>query len=154
LNAICSAGSGDQGDMTFQGHHSTNPANIPPLVFRSAFSELREMSPFCSNQSPKQHNSTQDNNGQSQNATCLSSDEANRNNILAISMSVTIGNSLSEEGSYGRSPEVDPFWPLCMYELRGKCNNDECPWQHAKDYSDGNINQHQYTDSNNGGIKK
>jgi hypothetical protein len=64
LNAICSAGSGDQGDMTFQGHHSTNPANIPPLVFRSAFSELREMSPFCSNQSPKQHKSTQDNNGQ------------------------------------------------------------------------------------------
>ncbi|XP_042456037.1 uncharacterized protein LOC122040680 isoform X1 [Zingiber officinale] len=27
---------------------------------------------------------------------------------------------------------IDPFWPFCMFELRGKCNNDECPWQHVK----------------------
>lgn len=25
---------------------------------------------------------------------------------------------------------IDPFWPFCMFELRGKCNDDECPWQH------------------------
>lgn len=152
VNTNCSAGLGDQGDMPSQVYHSTNPVNIPPLIFRSAFSELREMSPFSLNQLPNQNKSGHDNDGQSQNATCLSSDEAKRS-MLAISMAVTIGNSLSEEGSYGCSPEVDPFWPLCMYELRGKCNNDECPWQHAKDYGDGNITQHQHTDTNNGGIQ-
>ncbi|XP_042461284.1 uncharacterized protein LOC122045222 isoform X2 [Zingiber officinale] len=30
---------------------------------------------------------------------------------------------------------IDPFWPFCMFELRGKCNNDECPWQHVKQNS-------------------
>ncbi|CAL9205695.1 uncharacterized protein LOC135631820 isoform X1 [Musa acuminata AAA Group] len=29
-------------------------------------------------------------------------------------------------------PSIDPFWPFCLFELRGKCNNDECPWQHVK----------------------
>ncbi|XP_021861501.2 uncharacterized protein [Spinacia oleracea] len=38
--------------------------------------------------------------------------------------------------SYTSKSAINPFWPLCMYELRGRCNNDECPWQHAKDYSD------------------
>ncbi|XP_058736605.1 uncharacterized protein LOC131609007 isoform X3 [Vicia villosa] len=150
LNVNYCAGSGDRGDMPFQDHHSTNSVNIPPLTFRSVFSDLREMSPFTSNQLLNQNKSTPDNDGQSQNATCLSSDEAKRDNMMAVSMPVTIGNLFSEEGSYGCSPEVDPFWPLCMYELRGKCNNDECPWQHAKDYGDGNINQHQDTGFNNG----
>ncbi|CAN6472313.1 unnamed protein product [Victoria cruziana] len=31
--------------------------------------------------------------------------------------------------------EIDPFWPFCMYELRGKCNNGQCPYQHARDYA-------------------
>lgn len=30
---------------------------------------------------------------------------------------------------------VDPFWPLCMFELRGKCNSYQCPWQHIRDSS-------------------
>ncbi|KAK1297944.1 hypothetical protein QJS10_CPB14g01497 [Acorus calamus] len=33
---------------------------------------------------------------------------------------------------------IDPLWPICMFELRGKCNDDKCSWQHAKDYSQGN----------------
>ncbi|XP_020101516.1 uncharacterized protein LOC109719330 isoform X3 [Ananas comosus] len=32
-------------------------------------------------------------------------------------------------------PKIDPFWPFCIYELRGKCYDEECPWQHAKSYS-------------------
>ncbi|XP_047341258.1 uncharacterized protein LOC124944950 [Impatiens glandulifera] len=36
--------------------------------------------------------------------------------------------------------EIDPFWPICMFELRGKCNNDECPWQHIRDYSSSDRN--------------
>ena len=38
-------------------------------------------------------------------------------------------------GSYTTDLAIDPFWPLCMYELRGKCNNNECSWQHVRDYS-------------------
>lgn len=35
-------------------------------------------------------------------------------------------------GPYNVDFSLDPFWPLCMFELRGKCNDDECPWQHLK----------------------
>ncbi|XP_071713633.1 uncharacterized protein [Rutidosis leptorrhynchoides] len=41
----------------------------------------------------------------------------------------------SEVGSYSNSLAINPFWPLCMFELRGKCNDDECPMQHARNYS-------------------
>ncbi|KAH9302439.1 hypothetical protein KI387_014022 [Taxus chinensis] len=30
---------------------------------------------------------------------------------------------------------INPFWPLCKFEHHGKCNNEDCPWQHARDYS-------------------
>ncbi|TKY64886.1 putative zinc-finger domain [Spatholobus suberectus] len=146
LNANCSVGSGVQGDVPCQGHHSTNTVNIPPLIFRSAFSELRGMFPFNSNQLQSKNMFIHANDGQNENATFHSSGETKCSNMLAISMPVTVGNLLSDDSSYGYSSAVDPFWPLCMYELRGKCNNDECPWQHAKDYGDGNI---QHTDSNN-----
>jgi hypothetical protein len=33
------------------------------------------------------------------------------------------------------SHSIDPFKPLCKFEHRGKCNNDDCPWQHADDYT-------------------
>ncbi|KAJ1435530.1 putative zinc-finger domain [Sesbania bispinosa] len=150
-NANCSAGSGDQGDLPFLGHNSTNTVNIPTLIFRSVFSELREISPFDSNQLQNRSKFFHTNDGQKENATCLGSDETKRSTMLAISMPVTVGNLLLEESSYGCSPPVDPFWPLCMYELRGKCNNEECPWQHARDYGDGSIYKHQCTDSNNTG---
>lgn len=38
-----------------------------------------------------------------------------------------------EVGFYSCNPDIDPLWPLCMFELRGKCNDDECPWQHVRD---------------------
>lgn len=34
-----------------------------------------------------------------------------------------------------RSHVINPFWPLCNFEHRGKCNNEDCLWQHAKDYN-------------------
>lgn len=43
---------------------------------------------------------------------------------------LNVGNT----GSYSCSVTIDPFWPLCMYELRGKCNNDECASQHARNF--------------------
>ncbi|XP_040385183.1 uncharacterized protein LOC102700851 isoform X2 [Oryza brachyantha] len=33
------------------------------------------------------------------------------------------------------SSGIDPFWPFCMFELRGKCNDEECPWQHVEHHS-------------------
>ncbi|RDX80061.1 hypothetical protein CR513_39418, partial [Mucuna pruriens] len=148
LNVNCSVGSGVQGDMPCQGHHSTNTVNIPPLIFRSAFSELRGMFPFNSDQLQSKNMFIHANDGQNENATSLSSDETKCSNMLETSMPVAIGNLLSDDSSHGYSSAVDLFWPLCMYELRGKCNNDECPWQHAKDYGDGNI---QHNDSSNAG---
>ncbi|VVB02719.1 unnamed protein product [Arabis nemorensis] len=44
-------------------------------------------------------------------------------------------------GFYTCNLKVDPFWSLCMYELRGRCNNDECLWQHFKDFSDDSLHQ-------------
>ncbi|KAK7394229.1 hypothetical protein VNO78_14751 [Psophocarpus tetragonolobus] len=137
-----------QGDMPYQGHHSTNTGNIPPLIFRSAFSNLRGMFPFNSSKLLSKNAFIHANDFQNENATILSSDEMKCSNVPEISMPITIGNLLSDDSSYGYSSAVDPFWPLCMYELRGKCNNDECPWQHAKDYGDGITQQ---TDSNNAG---
>ncbi|KAG8093095.1 hypothetical protein GUJ93_ZPchr0012g19491 [Zizania palustris] len=31
--------------------------------------------------------------------------------------------------------EIDPFWPFCMFELRGKCNDEECQWQHVEHHA-------------------
>ncbi|XP_010534671.1 PREDICTED: uncharacterized protein LOC104810174 [Tarenaya hassleriana] len=47
-------------------------------------------------------------------------------------------------GFYISDVKVDPSWPLCMYELRGRCNNDECSWQHFKDFSHDNRHQNQH----------
>jgi hypothetical protein len=30
---------------------------------------------------------------------------------------------------------IDPFWPFCMFELRGKCNDEECQWQHVENHA-------------------
>ncbi|KAK7273046.1 hypothetical protein RIF29_14092 [Crotalaria pallida] len=148
LNSNYNAGLGDQADVPCQGHYSTNTINISPLIFRSAYSQLREMSSFNSNQFPSKNKFVHANDDENENATCLTSDKTS--NILASSMPVIVGNFQSEESSYSCSPAVDPFWPLCMFELRGKCNNDECPWQHLKDYGDGNICQRrQQTGSSN-----
>lgn len=52
-----------------------------------------------------------------------------------------VKDGLGETGSYTCNFSVNPFWPLCMYELRGKCNDEECTLQHIKDYTKSNMNQ-------------
>ncbi|KAM0953297.1 putative zinc-finger domain, NURS complex subunit red1 [Dioscorea sansibarensis] len=37
-----------------------------------------------------------------------------------------------EKDSQSRILSIDSFWPFCMFELRGRCNDEECPWQHFK----------------------
>ncbi|CAH2058713.1 unnamed protein product [Thlaspi arvense] len=46
-----------------------------------------------------------------------------------------------KNGLYTSNLKMDPFRPLCMYELRGRCNNDECSWQHFNDFSDDSLHQ-------------
>lgn len=92
------------------------------------------------------------NDGENEKNTCLGSNRTQCSNRLAMSIPVTGWNLLSEESSYSCSPAVDPFWPLCMYELRGKCNNDECPWQHVRDYCDGKY-QNQHSDYDDTGME-
>lgn len=40
---------------------------------------------------------------------------------------------------------IDPFWPFCMFELRGKCNNEECRWQHIKHCTQRNLKQNKHS---------
>lgn len=42
---------------------------------------------------------------------------------------------------------IDPFRPFCMFELRGKCNNEECLWQHIKHHTHRNLKngEHSFT---------
>eukprot|EP01127_Copromyxa_protea_P022322 TRINITY_DN7957_c0_g1_i1.p1 TRINITY_DN7957_c0_g1~~TRINITY_DN7957_c0_g1_i1.p1 ORF type:complete len:1944 (+),score=310.39 TRINITY_DN7957_c0_g1_i1:316-5832(+) len=32
------------------------------------------------------------------------------------------------------SHKIDPYNTLCRFDLHGVCNDDECPWQHLRDY--------------------
>ncbi|KAF7825249.1 uncharacterized protein G2W53_016413 [Senna tora] len=131
LISNCNAGDGEY--LALQGQNIMSAMKMSPLICRSAFSCLKQMSLFNSKQLS------------SKNQWVHVDDENKKqySNTLAISVPFTGWNVLSEKSSYSCSPAVDPFWPLCMYELRGKSNNDECPWQHVKDYCDGNYqNQH------------
>lgn len=42
--------------------------------------------------------------------------------------------------------KINPFWPLCMFEFRGKCNDYECPWQHMKAGMSPNLTLHEHSD--------
>ncbi|XP_010260107.1 PREDICTED: uncharacterized protein LOC104599318 isoform X2 [Nelumbo nucifera] len=63
------------------------------------------------------------------------------------------GRSMGEMGSYTCDLSIDPLWPLCMFELRGKCNNEECSWQHFRDYSQRNMKQIDDSDSSDCHVK-
>ncbi|CAI9092449.1 OLC1v1027678C1 [Oldenlandia corymbosa var. corymbosa] len=57
----------------------------------------------------------------------------NRNKLGVWSFDI-MDFSVGQSGSFSPDAVIDPVWALCMYELRGKCNNDECSWQHLRDY--------------------
>lgn len=83
-------------------------------------------------------------------------DEADMNiNLASISNSsdkIAMDLRGRDSSSYSIDVAVDPFWPICMFELRGKCNNDECPWQHVKDHCIGRMSQDVYGDSDGAGM--
>ena len=83
-----------------------------------------------------------ENNFYSEEGAYVNFDEFDLSGPMANSLEeVVLGSFGKEMGSYVCTIAVDPFWPLCMYELRGKCNNDECPFQHVKDISKSDMYQ-------------
>ncbi|KAK8535982.1 hypothetical protein V6N12_012645 [Hibiscus sabdariffa] len=111
----------------------------PSSILRSAIGHLKVMSPITKRS--EDH---------------LYSEEGAFVNIDEIEQSGQIVNNLEEAvrdlsgkgmGSYMCNIAIDSSWPLCMYELRGKCNNDECPFQHVKGLSKRNTSLNTNDDS-------
>ncbi|KAK4799179.1 hypothetical protein SAY86_024544 [Trapa natans] len=60
---------------------------------------------------------------------------------------ITMDLCEGESSCYPSDVAIDPFWPICMFDLRGKCNNDECPWQHVKVHCVDKMSQDVYGNS-------
>ncbi|KAF3555043.1 hypothetical protein F2Q69_00017660 [Brassica cretica] len=82
--------------------------------------------------------------------TSLGTESTLENKSYSVYSDVRQRNSLTRTPVYERKVDLytsnlkmDPFRPLCMYELRGRCNNDECSWQHFKDFADDGLHQSQ-----------
>ncbi|KAM4104531.1 hypothetical protein ACJW30_06G165000 [Castanea mollissima] len=146
LKSHSTADSQDCGLSTRQVGLPASMSSSPPLILRSAFGHLKVALPNSLVKLRTRNHQSQDNNIYNEEDACVNFDEIQRSNAIANTIEDLSGR---EFGSYTCSPIVDPFWPLCMYELRGKCNNDECPWQHVKDYTNGKIHQQQLGDSDN-----
>ncbi|KAL9365388.1 hypothetical protein Peur_043261 [Populus x canadensis] len=140
----------DSKDDSTGGHQlTTSVISSPLLVLRSAFAQMKAMHPMTLIESQCGKNQ--------QNDTCgdfivedgfMDTEEIQCDNVIAKSKEEIIrGIRGTEIGTFTHNVAVDPFWPLCMYELRGKCNNDECPWQHVRDFSDQNVHPNQHDDS-------
>ncbi|GMI86265.1 hypothetical protein like AT2G39580 [Hibiscus trionum] len=126
--------------FSFGCHFSvTSTIFSPSSILRSAIGHLKVMFPVSI-----------------QREDHIYSEEGAFVNIDEIEQSGQIVNSLEEAfcdlsgkgmGSYMCNIAIDPSWPLCMYELRGKCNNDECPFQHVKELSKRNTSLNANDDS-------
>ncbi|KAF8021986.1 hypothetical protein BT93_G2194 [Corymbia citriodora subsp. variegata] len=112
-------------EVTQEGESRMSLDNSTSII-RSAFYHMKDVSSFKlsrSQQKRHMHDVTNDE-GVSIYSSTSSSNETARD-LLS-----------KDTAYYSCNVPVDPLWPLCMYELRGKCNNDECPWQHIRDSSD------------------
>uniref|UniRef100_A0A6M2F0D2 Putative zinc-finger domain-containing protein n=1 Tax=Populus davidiana TaxID=266767 RepID=A0A6M2F0D2_9ROSI len=140
----------DSKDNFTGGHQlTTSIISSPPLVLRSAFAQMKVMYPMTlieSQNIKSQQNYTRGVfNGE---GGCMDSEEIQCDKAIANSKEEGLKDICGTEiGTFTHNVAVDPFWPLCMYELRGKCNNDDCPWQHARDFTDQNAHQNQHDDS-------
>ncbi|XWS74994.1 hypothetical protein CRYUN_Cryun01aG0047000 [Craigia yunnanensis] len=111
----------------------------PSSILRSAIGLLKVMSPVTRQR---------ENHFYSEEGAYVNFDEIEWSGHIANSLEEAVrGLSGKEMGSYMCTIAVDPFWPLCMFELRGKCNNDECPFQHVKDFSNRNTYPNAHDDS-------
>ncbi|GLT93094.1 hypothetical protein SLE2022_109000 [Rubroshorea leprosula] len=126
-------------------HFLISKIYTPPFLLRSTFGHMKVMFNVTSTDLWTRHEQNHTYNFDSEEGAVVKFDK--------IEQSVQKGDLVKETpwgfstkgmGFYTCGLAVDPSWPLCMYELRGKCNNDECPFQHLKDFSDRNMIQHQH----------
>lgn len=139
---------------SFGGDHSlTSMIFSPSYILRSAFGYMKVINPtnVIEHQDRSQRSGTCDTN--IEDGSFINSGIAQFSSTMVVPVKKTLVKLCGREvGSYTTGPAVDPFWPLCMYELRGKCNNDECPWQHVKDYSTTDMSPHQHDNSEIAGM--
>uniref|UniRef100_A0A2P2M7X2 Uncharacterized protein MANES_07G113300 n=1 Tax=Rhizophora mucronata TaxID=61149 RepID=A0A2P2M7X2_RHIMU len=141
-----SAAHSEDGGYSVGGYQLKTAAVLcPPLVVRSVFGCIKEMfpmNPFRLQRVKNKHDKPSDN--VLEEGVCFNSDEIQHRKGIDDSVEETVREICGQEiGSYFYSAAIDPSWPLCMYELRGKCNNDDCPWQHARDFFNQNVGRHQ-----------
>ncbi|KAG8501474.1 hypothetical protein CXB51_003990 [Gossypium anomalum] len=102
----------------------------PSSILRSAMGHLKAMAPVTRQRA---------NHVYSEEVAYVNFDEMEQSGQIANSLEAICDLSRKGMGSYTCNIAIDPSWPLCMYELRGKCNNDECPFQHVKELSKRNT---------------
>lgn len=127
-------------------HYSaTFLVSSPSSILRSAIGHLMVMSPVT--RQSENHFYTEE-------GAYVNVDDIERSGHMFNSLEEVVqGLSGKEMGSYMCPIAVDPSWPLCIYELRGKCNNDECLFQHVKDFSMRNMYQTAHDGSDSAGMK-
>ncbi|XAR66309.1 hypothetical protein NMG60_11012493 [Bertholletia excelsa] len=111
------------------------------LILRSAFAHLKVTEPISLVEFQKRNERIHNADICNEDGISVSSTEIQSKIFSPESSDGNLMDICSGEiGCFTSNPTVNPFWSLCMFELRGKCNNDECPWQHIKDYSSKNTN--------------
>ncbi|KAJ4830408.1 hypothetical protein Tsubulata_018084 [Turnera subulata] len=147
--------SADDSEDDYSGdlHLKSSSMFSPVSVLRSSFGQLKIMSAITPLVSQcKKDEKDNSSNGQNEgNVWCMNSEVVKWDNMRGNSEAGCVMDICGREVAVLTSDlVVDPFWPLCVFELRGKCNNDECRWQHFRDMSEKDVNQ-QHNDSGNAG---
>ncbi|XP_024020478.1 uncharacterized protein LOC21409015 isoform X4 [Morus notabilis] len=129
-----------------------------PNIFRSAFGHLKISFPLTLTQWLARNQQKYTSGTRHNEEGCVGPEKVQWNNTKPDSTYETKPDSTCEtvaelyargNGPYTCDIAIDPFRPLCMYELRGKCNNDECPWQHVRDNLNRTVSHDKRGDSDN-----
>ncbi|XP_038890115.1 uncharacterized protein LOC120079791 isoform X3 [Benincasa hispida] len=150
-----SADSDDNEPFNREGSCSKTTFSFTPLTMNSVLQHIKAIPSVSIEVLLARTRGSLSNLGFPEDGDSLEVDQIHWRKLKENSVHETVRPMFQSDGSYIDDLAIDPLWPLCMYELRGKCNNDECPWQHVKDYSLANRRQCQhdhinYSDSCNG----
>ncbi|CAN6361352.1 unnamed protein product [Urochloa humidicola] len=107
----------------------TNSLGFPSSALQNAARHIKQAFPwFCKEASNYKND-------------CLTSDAAYEatecvhdmvQDCVGENMKILLTTRKDNEMAYS---VIDPFWPFCMFELRGKCNDEECQWQHLEHHA-------------------
>ncbi|KAK6228013.1 hypothetical protein SCA6_000353 [Theobroma cacao] len=140
ISEFFSAANSEDNGFSIGCHYSaTSIIFSPSSILRSAIGHVRGMAAVTRQREDRFYRKE---------GAYVNFDEIQWSGQIANSLEEVVrGLSGKEMGSYMCTIAVDPFWPLCMYDIRGKCNNDECPFQHVKDFSKRDVSQNTDDDS-------